>query len=90
MDEQRVGVISFSAELLSEALALPEGTVIHNAWWEPVGSIGGIVHFLAEHPDFKPVSINKRAPRIKINYEVKMDERPRTWDWMEVTWDLTG
>jgi hypothetical protein len=90
-ENRRLGTIAISAELLAAAMGFPEGTKIRNAWWESWGASldGGKIVLMAHHPDFEPVPPDAKLPEIDVKYEVDMDKRPATWDWLEITWDLT-
>ncbi len=82
MANKKRGTFLVSGELIKEALALPDGTVIVAIQVESLYSYQ--FRFLVSHDDLPEVSEGVRATELTPKFTTDYDKKPDTWlsfDW---------
>jgi hypothetical protein len=74
---KRGAIINLSYELLVDALAMPEGTVVYNVSMHPKRN--GCIRLVVLHEDLPVVNYGEELPEISPTIEADYKKKPSTW-----------
>lgn len=79
----RVRRVDVTMQLIRDALAMPEDTIIEGIERHPW--IPNVFTFYVTHPSFEPISYGEEIPQLSPSLTADYDKRPATW--IEFKWD---
>jgi len=80
------GMIHITSELIADALAMPDGTLISNISKHP--TIKNVFIFIVEHDDLPVVKPGDSYPLLSPSIRADYEKKPATW--LTFDWGIDG